>query len=177
MKKILDSLFRGIEILMAFFLALMIALIFMNVILRYFFSTGFAWSEEVARLCFIYLVYLGSIGAMHDNQHLGIDSVLSRVPDHVQKILYFLVQAGIIWVMVILTQGSWHLVIQNLNDRWVATQTPIYLVYAVGLVTGVSITIIALANIYRLIVFKMSVRELLKIHDESGSEEIQGNLQ
>jgi TRAP-type C4-dicarboxylate transport system permease small subunit len=175
MKKFFDTLFRGIEILMAFFLALMIALIFMNVILRYFFSTGFAWTEEIARLCFIYLVYLGSIGAMHDNQHLGIDSVLSRIPPRAQKILYFLVQAGIIWVMVILTLGSWQLVIQNLNDRWVATQTPIYLVYSVGLVTGISVTIIALANIYRLVVLKMSVSELLSIHDES--EQVQNSMQ
>jgi TRAP-type C4-dicarboxylate transport system permease small subunit len=159
---------------MAFFLSVMIVLVFMNVLLRYFFSTGFAWSEEIARLSFIYLVYLGSIGAMRDNQHLIIDSVLTRVPALAQKTIYILVQAGIIWVMGILIQGSWQLVVQNLGDRWVATQFPIYLVYAAGLVTGVSITIIALANLYRLVALGMSVSELLTIRDESGSEQ---NLQ
>jgi TRAP-type C4-dicarboxylate transport system permease small subunit len=169
-----NALFRGVEILMAFFLTVMTVLVFMNVLLRYFFSTGFAWSEEIARLCFIYLVYLGSIGAMRDNQHLIIDSLLTRVPVLAQKIIYTLVQAGIIWVMGILIMGSWQLVVQNLGDRWVATQFPIYLVYAIGLVTGVSITIIALANLYRLTVLGMSVGELLTIRDESGSEQ---NLQ
>ena len=169
-----NALFRGVEILMAFFLTVMIVLVFMNVLLRYFFSTGFAWSEEIARLCFIYLVYLGSIGAMRDNQHLIIDSILTRVPVLAQKIIYTLVQAGIIWVMGILIMGSWQLVVQNLGDRWVATQFPIYLVYAAGLVTGVSITIIALANLYRLAVLGMSVGELLTIRDESDSEQ---NLQ
>ena len=157
MKKF-DLLFRGVEILMAFFLAVMIFLVFANVVLRYLFSTGFAWSEEVARLCFIYLVYLGSIGAMRDNEHLLIDSVLTRIPALYQKIVYFLVQASIIWVMVILTRGSWQLVLQNYHDRWVATQFPVFLVYGIGVVTGVSIIIIALANMYRLIVAKMSVR-------------------
>jgi TRAP-type C4-dicarboxylate transport system permease small subunit len=173
MKKFLDTLFRGMEILMAFFLAVMIVLVFMNVLLRYLFSTGFAWSEEIARLCFIYLVYLGSIGAMRDNQHLIIDSLLSRIPALAQKITYFLVQAAIIWVMAILTRGSWQLVLQNLNDRWVATQFPIFLVYGIGLVTGISIIVIALANIYRLIVFGMPVGELLAIHDDSGSDNLQ----
>jgi TRAP-type C4-dicarboxylate transport system permease small subunit len=173
MKKFLDTLFRGMEILMAFFLAVMIVLVFMNVLLRYLFSTGFAWSEEIARLCFIYLVYLGSIGAMRDNQHLIIDSLLSRIPVLAQKITYFLVQAAIIWVMAILTRGSWQLVLQNLNDRWVATQFPIFLVYGIGLVTGISIIVIALANIYRLIVFGMPVGELLAIRDESGSDNLQ----
>ncbi|MDR2113401.1 MAG: TRAP transporter small permease subunit, partial [Candidatus Accumulibacter sp.] len=79
MKNFLDTLFRGVEILMASFLTVMIAMVFMNVVLRYVFSMGFAWSEEIARLCFIYLVYLGAIGAMRDNQHLIIDSLLSRV--------------------------------------------------------------------------------------------------
>jgi len=165
------ALFRGIEVLIAFFLAVMIALVFMNVVLRYCFSTGFAWSEEIARLCFIYLVYLGSIGAMRDNQHLIIDSVLSRIPPLAQKAVFLLVQATIIWVMVILTRGSWQLVIQNLGDRWVATQFPIFLVYGVGLVTGISIIILSLANIYRLVVLKLSVSELISIRHDSGSEQ------
>lgn len=169
----LNLLFRSIEALMAFFLAVMIALVFANVVLRYVFSTGFEWSEEIARLCFIYLVYLGAIGAMRENQHLIIDSVLSRIPALWQKIVYFLVQLGIIWVMVVLTLGSWQLVMQNLGDRWVATQFPIYLVYAVGLVTGVSIIIIALANIYRLVALKLPVSQLLAVHHESAQDAMQ----
>lgn len=169
----LNLLFRSIEALMAFFLAVMIVLVFTNVVLRYVFSTGFEWSEEIARLCFIYLVYLGAIGAMRENQHLIIDSVLSRIPDIWQKVIYFLVQAGIIWMMVVLIRGSWQLVMQNLGDRWVATQFPIYLVYAVGLVTGVSIIVIALANLYRLIVLKRPVSELLSVRHEPEQDAMQ----
>ncbi len=167
-----NALFRGIEVLIAFFLATMIALVFLNVVLRYGFSTGFAWSEEIARLCFINLVYLGTIGAMRENQHLGLDSVLSRVPPLAQKAVFLLIQAGIIWVMVILTMGSWQLVIQNLADRWVATQFPVFLVYGVGLITGISIVLLALVNIYRLVVLKMSVNEILSIRHESSPEQM-----
>ncbi|MFA9950685.1 TRAP transporter small permease [Dentiradicibacter hellwigii] len=169
----LNLLFRSIEALMAFFLAVMIVLVFTNVVLRYVFSTGFEWSEEIARLCFIYLVYLGAIGAMRENQHLIIDSVLSRIPDIWQKAIYFLVQVGIIWMMVVLIRGSWQLVMQNLGDRWVATQFPIYLVYAVGLVTGVSIIVIALANLYRLVVLKRPVGELLSVRHEPEQDAMQ----
>jgi len=169
----LNLLFRSIEALMAFFLVVMIVLVFTNVVLRYVFSTGFEWSEEIARLCFIYLVYLGAIGAMRENQHLIIDSVLSRIPDIWQKVIYFLVQAGIIWMMVVLISGSWQLVMQNLGDRWVATQFPIYLVYAVGLVTGVSIIVIALANLYRLVVLKRPVGELLSVRHEPEQDAMQ----
>ena len=172
----LHALFRGMEVLMASFLAVMIALTFMNVVLRYFFATGYAWSEEIARLCFIYLVYLGAIGAMRDNQHLIIDSVLSRIPTLAQKAIYFLVQAGTVWIMVILTMGSWQLVVQNFNDRWVATQFPVYLVYAIGVVTGISIIFIALVNLYRLMIVNEPVSKLLSVRD-SGSESAPDNIQ
>jgi TRAP-type C4-dicarboxylate transport system permease small subunit len=176
-KKILDTLFKAVEILIAFFLVVMIFLVFMNVLFRYLFSKGFAWSEEIARLCFIYLVYLGSIGAMRDNQHLIIDSILARVPVIAQRIIYFLVQAGVIWLMFILAQGSWMLMLQNLRDRWVATHFPTYLVYAAGFITGIAIGIIALTNMFRLIVLKMPVAELLKIRDESDADQMQESIQ
>ncbi|MDR2445252.1 MAG: TRAP transporter small permease [Spirochaetaceae bacterium] len=177
MKKFLGILFKVVEILIAFFLTVMIILVFMNVVFRYLFSKGFAWSEEIARLCFIYLVYLGSIGAMKDNQHLIIDSILSRVPVIAQRIIYLLVQFGIIWLMFILARGSWLLMMQNFRDRWVATQFPTFMVYFAGLITGIAISIIALANIFRLIVMKMSVSDLLKIRDDSEVDQVQESIQ
>jgi TRAP-type C4-dicarboxylate transport system permease small subunit len=168
--KFLNALFKGIEILISVMLAVMIILLFMNVKLRYLFSKGFAWSEEIARLCFIYLVYLGSIGAMRDNRHLLIESILVRIPPLAQKILYALIQGIIIWLMYILTAGSWALAAQNLKDRWVATQFPTFLVWGVGVLTGVAIIIIALANLFRLIVLKMDVEELIKTKDDGGDE-------
>jgi TRAP-type C4-dicarboxylate transport system permease small subunit len=176
-KKFLDTLFKGVEILIAFFLAVMIVLVFMNVVFRYLFSKGFAWSEEIARLCFIYLVYLGSIGAMRDNQHLIIDSILSRVPRTAQRIIYFLVQTGVLWLMFILTRGSWLLMVQNFRDRWVATHFPTYLVYASGFITGIAIGIIALANLFRLVVMKMPVVDLLKIREDPDADQMQESIQ
>jgi TRAP-type C4-dicarboxylate transport system permease small subunit len=165
--KFLDALFKGIEILIAFFLAVMIFLVFANVVLRYLFSKGFAWSEEIARLCFIYLVYLGSIGAMRDNRHLLIDSILGRIPVLWQKIIYSLVQICIIWLMGILTVGSWGLAVQNLHDKWVATHFPTFLVYTAGIITGIAITVIAVANLFRLFILKISVPELIKTRDDT----------
>jgi len=165
MKKVLNTLFRGIEILIAVFLAVMIILTFMNVVMRYAFSKGFAWSEEIARLCFIYLVYLGSIEAMRDNRHLIIDSVLGRLPPVAGKALYAVLQVVIVWLMYILTVGSWRLVVQNMKNRWVATQFPSWLVFAVGLVMGVSIAILAVVNIVHVFTVKGSVHELLAIRD------------
>ena len=164
-----NRLFRVIEIMIAIFLGMMILLVFMNVIGRYVFSVGFVWSEEIARLCFIFLVYLGSIEAMRDNRHLMIDTVMLKVPKLFQMIIYAFSQAAIIWLMSILTAGAWGLVMQNRNNVWIATRFPSYIVHFFGCLLGASIVIISLANLVRLFVFKTSVSELIKIRDESDN--------
>lgn len=175
MAKTLNALFRYLEILMAALLFTMVALMFLNVVMRFVFSSGFVWSEEVTRLCFIYLVYLGTIGAYRDNRHLGVDTLVEKVPPRVQKVLYVVIQLIVIWVMLLLVKGSWDLAVQNLGDRWVATQYPRALVSGVGVVTGLAITLIAAANIYRLIVMKLAVSDLLAIQDEDLDDELAKN--
>lgn len=163
MPRFLDKLFRGIEIMMAIFLALMIVLFFVNVVLRYVFSTGLVWGEEVARLAFIYLVYFGTIGAFRDNRHLGVELVLAKLPPAGKKALYALIQVVIIWMMWLLAQGSYLLAMQNINDRWVVTQYPRALVYGAGIVTGVAVILVALGNLYKLFIAKEPVDSLLAI--------------
>lgn len=170
MTRTLNLLFRGVEILMATFLAIMVLLVFLNVVLRYFFASGLVWSEEVTRLCFIYLVYFGAIGAFRDNRHLGVTTIIERVPATAQKALYLLVQLIIIWVMLLLVQGSWDLAVQSSADQWVATQYPRSLVYGIGIITGAAIALVAVANIFRLFVMKLSVKELLRIPQENNDD-------
>jgi TRAP-type C4-dicarboxylate transport system permease small subunit len=170
MNKILDALFRVIEIMIALFLALMIGLVFLNVVGRYAFNVGFVWSEEISRLCFIFLVYLGSIEAMRGNRHLLIDALLIRTPPAVGKALYALIQACVIWLMWIQVRGSWGLVLQNRNNRWVTTGFPAHIVHFFGIILGVSIALIAVYNLVRLFVLKTPVADLVAIREEEAAE-------
>ncbi len=177
MNNFINRLFKGIEILIAIFLAVMITLVFANVVLRYLFNKGFAWSEEIARLCFIYLVYLGSIEAAKDNRHLLIDSILIKIPENLQKLVYILIQGTIIWLMYLLTFGSWGLMLQNAHDKWVATHFPIAGVYLAGFILGLSIIVISIVNIVRLIFFKKSVAELIAVPKSDLEEEIEASAE
>jgi TRAP-type C4-dicarboxylate transport system permease small subunit len=168
-KKLMDGLFRGVEILIAIFLAVMIVLVFMNVVLRYLFSTGLVWSEEITRLCFIFLVYLGAIIAARENRHLLIDTLLYKAPGIAKIVIYTLIQACIVWLMVILVLGSGGLVAQSFQDKWVTTKFPSWIVWASGILTGASIAIISVANLYQLLVKKVPVLTLIK-PPEGGEE-------
>ena len=173
MKKFINGIFKGIEILITLCLAAMIGLMFMNIIMRYIFNRGFVWSEEIARICFIYLVYLGSIEAAKDNRHLLIDSVLLKFKGKVKGAVYIVIQMLIIFMMGLLCSGSWGLMMQNLHDRWSATQFPVTLVYLPGLILGIGIIIISLTNVIDLITRKKTVEELIAVpveDDDSFSD-------
>ena len=167
MNSILNRLFRIIEILIAIFLGGMIMVMFLNVLGRNLFNIGFVWSEEIARLCFIFLVYLGSIEAMRDNRHLLIDTFLLKFPKRGQIIIYAFTQICTIYIMQIITRGAWGLVVQNRNNVWIATGFPSYVVHLFGCLLGISIILIAVMNLVRLFAFKVPVIELVRMRGSS----------
>src|SRR6186713_518096 len=61
-------------------LAVMVVLVFTNVVLRYAFNSGIAVSEELSRWLFVWLTFLGAIVALNEGAHLGTDSLVSRLP-------------------------------------------------------------------------------------------------
>ncbi|AMJ40569.1 TRAP transporter small permease [Anaerotignum propionicum] len=167
--KMINFLFRTIEILIAIFLAIMIILTFANVVLRFVFHKGFAYSEEVARISFIYLVYLGSIVAMKENNHLMVDSLIMKVPMAAKRVIYFLIQGITIWIMALLTQGAWQVSLLNKNNSWVVTHYPVFFIQFAGVVLGVAFIIICIVNLIKLIILKEDPIDLIKPHD-SGED-------
>lgn len=165
-----DRLFRLMEHVIAVFLAVMIVFTFMNVVLRQF-NTGFVWSEEVSRISFIYLVYLGSIIAARENAHLMVDTLFTRLSGKAQTALYVLIQILIIAMMGFLGVGAWQNAWRNRGDFWVATHFPVFLVHFAGVVMAGAIVMVSLVNLYRLLIKKESAAELFSTFSEDADEE------
>ena len=56
----------------------MVVAVFGNVLLRYFWGTGWVVSEELSRLLFVWLVCLSATLAFGEGKHLGFDLVTAR---------------------------------------------------------------------------------------------------
>jgi hypothetical protein len=61
MKRFIDGYCRVLAALMALLLATMVVLVFGNVVLRYGFNSGLAFSEEVSRWLFVWLTFMGGL--------------------------------------------------------------------------------------------------------------------
>lgn len=96
-----------IELLMALMLSAMVIAVFMNVVLRYTAGTGFASSEELARLLFVWLVCLGAILASAENRHLGFDLVQSRLPWRARQACTWITRVLVLYPILLLIQGAY----------------------------------------------------------------------
>ncbi len=66
-------------------------LVLMNVFLRYFMNTGIYWSEEVATMCFVWCIFVGSASAYKNGAHLGVDLLVKKLPKGPRAVVKILV--------------------------------------------------------------------------------------
>ena len=66
-------------------------LVLMNVFLRYFMNTGIYWSEEVATMCFVWCIFVGSAAAYKNGAHPGVDILVKKLPKWPRAIVKILV--------------------------------------------------------------------------------------
>ena len=81
-KKILKNLE---EYLLISSLGLLVFLVFLQVVMRYFFQRSLTWSEEIARFLFLWMVWLGAALATKYDRHLKIELFLGKMSNSLRK--------------------------------------------------------------------------------------------
>lgn len=70
----LNYLWHHLEyILAAVFFTIMLIALFVQVLFRFVFNNPIGWTEELAVTCFVMMVYIGSIGATRNDEHLKLE--------------------------------------------------------------------------------------------------------
>lgn len=154
MKSFLSLFVRGLNILVVVALAAMSILVLGNVIMRYMFNSGIAWSEELSRYLFMWMVFLGSIVVLKEKEHLSVDMLTKKFPRPIKKIVYIAGNLVQLYILGLVFYGSWKMTSTNFNTYSPASGLPFAYVYGVGLVFSVGMAIVILINIYRVIVDK-----------------------
>lgn len=108
---------------------------------------------------------------MRVNGHLGVDTLISRVPRPLQMVMYVVSQLVIAALMCILVHGSGKMVLQNTESRTAALGISYALLYSVGIITGVSIAAMAVANIVYAVTHPSEISSIVSMttdEDEIG---------
>ena len=73
------------DLVAAFFISITTILVVINIVLRYVFNSGLVWSEEVATGCFVWSVFIGAVAVFKHRGHVGVDIIVKRMPQGMQK--------------------------------------------------------------------------------------------
>jgi TRAP-type transport system small permease protein len=123
------------EMLLCLIGSTMALLIGVQVFSRYVLNHSLFWSEEVARICLVWITFLGGSAAYRRHAHLGIDFFVKHLPLRLQRASEFLVLvASLIFFAVLIFYGTvfvWFVSAQKTAALGLSTALP-YLVIPVG---------------------------------------------
>lgn len=170
MKKISAFLNHLLNVVIALSLALMCIFVFGNVVLRYAFNSGITWSEEISRFLFVWLIFLGAIVALKQNEHLGVDTLVKRLPAAWQRICYVVSNVLVLFTLWLVFDGSLKLTMMNTNTLSPAVGMPYSYLYSIGMITSVGMALVVIFNLYRVIFRPDSLESL--VLTKSSEEEI-----
>lgn len=95
------------ETLIAVLLGLMTILTFANVVARYVFNDNILWALEVTVFMFAWLVLLGASYCVKKSVHLGVDVVVSALPEGARRIAAMIAVVCCLAFSIMLLKGAW----------------------------------------------------------------------
>lgn len=146
-----DLGFHGIEALLVGLLAVMVVLVFGNVVMRYVFDSGITIAEEVARLLFVWVTFLGAVTVMRHRGHLGVDMFVIMLPRTGRWLCRIVSDVLSLGCAVLLAVGAWDQTLLNLGNLLPVSELSTAYVYAAAFVSGVGLTGLILADLIELL--------------------------
>lgn len=163
MTKVVDLYFKLLKLLIVLCMVAMIVLVFGNVVLRYAFNSGISVSEELSRWFFVWMIFLGALVALKDRAHLGMDSLVRRLPPAGKRICLVISHLLMLYICWLIVSGSWQQAAINLNVVAPASGLSMALFYGAGLVFGASAAAILLYELYLALFGKLGDDELVMV--------------
>ncbi len=114
MTRLTDRIFRLIDLVTMVLLVAMAAFVFLQVICR-FVRISTPWTDEMARFCFIYITFLGSVAAMRNENNIVIDVLLERLPPRIRYGLKAVIYAGVALFLILFSRGAWATILTSGN--------------------------------------------------------------
>ncbi|RYF63841.1 MAG: TRAP transporter small permease, partial [Comamonadaceae bacterium] len=165
MTRWIERVCKALEAVIALFLAVMVVLVFGNVVLRYGFNSGITVSEEVSRWLFIWMTFLGAIVALKEHGHLGVDMVVQKLPPCGKKLCLAASHVLMLYIVWLLFQGSVAQTRINLDVTAPVTGASMAVVYTSGIVFSVCAAFILVLDLYRLFSGQIADADLVMVQE------------
>ena len=148
LKKILDSIFVWVLKLAMVLLVAMVALVFLNVVLRYGFSSGIHWSEEISLVIVIWFTFIAMALGVKESLHINVDILPKKLPKSFFLSLDCIRDFLVVIVGGIMIYYGWKLTLNGAKSTLPATNIPNSINYVVLPIAGIFIALYASIHLY-----------------------------
>jgi TRAP-type C4-dicarboxylate transport system permease small subunit len=142
------------ETIVALILAIMVCAVFIEVVMRYVFNSSITSSEELSRILFVWMVFIGIILTLVKGRHVAFDAIQQAAPPRVKKILQIITMTGICIVSFILMVYGYYYSEQNFAWPSPGLLIPFGYISLVLPISGAGMLIVALCKLVRLFIPK-----------------------
>lgn len=156
-----DRLLRLVENLLIAGFAVMIVMVFGNVVLRYGFNSGIMASDEISRMLFVWLTFGGAFLVANDGKHLGMTSVVAMFGTRGRWWFRLVAESLSLFCMGMLVVGSWDQTVINMNNHAPVTGVPLAINYAAALLCGVGMGALNALGLFLLLTGRMPADQLI----------------
>ncbi len=163
--RLVNGYCRWLEALVFLSLAAMVVMVFGNVVLRYLFNSGITVSEELSRWCFVWMTFLGAIVGIKERGHLGTDMLVSRLGRPGKLACMVVGQVLMLSISWVLFKGALEQTKINWDVEAPVTGWSMAVVYASGVVFGVSAMVLLARELWRTVTGRLTNEELVMIQE------------
>lgn len=176
----INLFFRLMRLFSALCLAVMVVLVFGNVVLRYGFNSGIAFSEEMSRWAFVWLIFVGAVGGLKDLSHLGVDSLVAKLSRRGKLICYVLSHVLMIAIVGVFLYGSFILLAINLDNVTPVSGISLAWYFSAAIFFSVVALPILFYHLYKAFSGRITDQELIAVkesEDDADLDEILKDLE
>ncbi len=173
MGRVIDGYCRLLNVLMALALAVMVVLVFGNVVLRYAFNSGITVSEEVSRWLFVWMTFLGAVVALKEHAHLGSDMLVSRLPTGGKKALLVVGHVLMLFFTWLIFSGSLQQARINYDVEAPVTGASMAIFYGAGVVFAVSAGIFLVYELWLAVSGRLGDKDLVMVKESEEAGELE----
>jgi TRAP-type C4-dicarboxylate transport system permease small subunit len=127
---------HGVEGLCIVLLAAISVDLLLGVFSRYVLARTFVWYDEVARACFIWLVFLGAAVAVKRGAHFGLYMVVDAMPPQLKRAALLLTPLTVIVFSATIVVQGWSLTQHGSAQTTAVMGMPVSWIYAAMPVGG-----------------------------------------
>lgn len=164
-EKAVSAYCKLLELLLVALLAVMVVMVFGNVVLRYGFNSGITVSEELSRWAFVWMIFLGAIVAIKENTHLGTDMLLTHLGPLGKRICLGLAETMMLYCVWLIFSGSAVQLKINLDVQAPVSGLSIAWLSGAGLVFAVSAIALHLLKLGKLLSGRLRDDELVTVQE------------